>query len=457
MHNDLSDLCNKYSGRLPRYTSYPTAVEFKDVDNTTDVKKHLSEIEESSTISLYVHLPYCPSLCYFCACNKEITDKQDKNRAYLEYLKKEIKLLKSHIPNSCIIKQIHLGGGSPSYLNEEDLKLLEDILCSNFNIDKNCARSIEVDPRSFSDQKAKVLSELNYQRVSLGVQDFDPKVQKLINRIQPYELTKKTHDYVKKYDYKGVNFDLIYGLPSQSRDSFEDTINKVIDLKPDRIALYGYAHVNWKVKVQTVFNKYPLPTPEQRIEMFSMAVNRLQEAGYVYIGLDHFALPSDELTKALNNKTMRRNFMGYTTVYGQYSIGLGASSISDLSETMYQNLTSVDDYMKCVDSGELPVLRSLNRSEDDEIRCFIIERLMCDRYLDVSILKEEFKNNDYAKNVFISGLKDLEQFIDDDFLKLTNDSVSITELGSFFLRNIVSVYDSYLKDTGLEKQFSQSV
>ena len=458
MKSDLLQLCHKYQGRLPRYTSYPTALEFKPLDNNKIIIDRLKKITDDEGISLYIHLPYCPELCYFCACNKEITKDQSKNSTYLEFLETEIKLLKKILSNNVPVNQIHLGGGSPSYLTEIELEKLEEMLVRNFNISPNCQRSIEVDPRSFSKMKAKALKDLNYQRVSLGVQDFDEKVQVLINRVQPYELTKQTLEYVKEYKFEGINFDLIYGLPSQTIESFKDTILKVIDLKPDRIALYGYAHVNWKVKVQAVFNKYPLPTPSKRIELFEMAVNLLIQAGYIYIGMDHFALPDDELTKALNTRALRRNFMGYTTIYGKYLIGLGASSISDLGDYIYQNEVKVEEYQKIVANEILPIKKFITRSEDDKIRSFIIERLMCDRYLSLTMLESEFPKNLTILEIFNSGLEKLKCFLDDDFVILTDQDITITKLGSFFMRNIVSVFDTYIENVDTTKpSFSQSV
>jgi oxygen-independent coproporphyrinogen-3 oxidase len=460
MTTDFKSLCLKYSGRLPRYTSYPTAVEFRPLEIKERAGDFLSEATQKyKTLSLYLHLPFCPSLCYFCACNKIITQEEDRRERYLIYLEKELQLLAGSIKSHNVFTQLHLGGGSPSYHSEDELSRIMGMINKYLPFSNKAERSAEVDPRNCTVSKAAVLKDLGFNRVSLGVQDFDKSVQDLINRQQSFELTAELYSGLRHLGYRGINFDLIYGLPSQTVESFARTVEQVIALKPDRLALYGYAHVTWKVKVQNVFNKHPLPEPEVRIAMFDMAVRKLQDAGYVYIGLDHFALPEDTLTKALLGGTLRRNFMGYTTIIGDALISAGISSITDTGKYMYQNVLKNEEYESLLEQGRFPVERYLERSSEDIIRAYCIERLMCDRILSEAKVRELFPEEAaLVQKIFAEAWPKLTPYLEDSFIELSSESVRITPLGSFFMRNIASSFDAYFSalKTG-EKKFSQSI
>lgn len=461
MTADFKSLCIKYSGRLPRYTSYPTAVEFKPLEDKNQIPAFLDEATgKFNNLSLYLHLPFCPSLCYFCACNKIITQEEDRRAHYLKFLEKELQLLSSKLKPHNIFTQLHLGGGSPSYHSEEELEQIQGMVSKYLPFSPKAEKSAEVDPRNCNISKARVLRELGFKRVSLGVQDFDKGVQDLINRQQSLELTSKLYNGLRELGFTGINFDLIYGLPSQTVESFERTVDQVIALRPDRLALYGYAHVTWKVKVQNVFNKHPLPEPEVRIAMFDMAVRKFEAAGYVYIGLDHFALPEDELSKALASGTLRRNFMGYTTIIGDALISAGISAISDTSRNMYQNVLKNEEYEQLLNEGKFPVERYLQRSDEDIIRAYCIERLMCDRVLNEQQVLSKFPQQEQnIAAIFTEAFRKLPLYAEDGFVELRERTVKITALGSFFMRNIASSFDAYLaaNSSSGEKRFSQSI
>lgn len=454
--DSLEAFSKKYSGRLPRYTSYPTALELKNCTDTDPVEKVLVTAS-SRPLSLYIHLPYCPSLCYFCACNKIISTDEQKRREYLDYLALEVDRL-VETAGKLSLSQIHLGGGSPSFLNEEELEILDRLVSSGFRLTDNCNRSIEVDPRTFSAEKAKKLVSSGYNRFSLGVQDFDPAVQKIINRIQPYELTRDTIVDLRELGITSINLDLIYGLPGQNIDSFSTTLDQVCELRPERIALFGYAHVNWKVKVQHVFEKHGLLDSETRLKLFTLATEKLLVEGYEYIGLDHFALPEDELNIARKEGTLRRNFMGYTTDDGAGVLGIGISSISDIEGILYQNDTSLSAYHENLKARKLPVAKILERSVDDRIRAYIIERLMCDCKLNLPELMKKFPEAETLPQIFAEGISRLEEYEKDGLVSCSSESIKVTFTGRFFLRHIAAAFDAYLKKhENNNKTFSQAV
>ena len=459
MLQDLIRLHSKYVGNLPRYTSYPTAVEFKAVENQVEAEqRYQAAIADLESFSLYIHLPFCPSLCYFCACNKVITQDTAEIDRYLEALTVEADLLKAKLPLNAKILQVHLGGGSPSYLSCEQLERLQKIVTSLSSDMSSCQYSVEIDPRTSTPQKLALLYQQGYRRFSLGVQDFDSKVQELVNRIQPYDLTAGVLKEIRRNSDTEVNFDLIYGLPGQTETGFKDTINKVIELRPDRIALYGYAHVTWKVKVQNALTKYGLPEPLERIHFFAAAVELLEAAGYIYIGMDHFALPQDELSLALTSQTLRRNFMGYTTVHGQALLGLGPSAISDLGSCLFQNALSVENYKQHLERQELPISRVIKRHSEDSVRAFMIESLMCHRILTLAELQLEFPHYIGLESIFRAGQQELQRYALDRLVELEIDTIHVTSLGAFFMRQLVSVFDAYLKELDQsEKRFSAAV
>lgn len=460
MINQIKSLSEKYSGRLPRYTSYPTAVELRPNTDSAIVREALQNLDGSgSSLSLYVHLPYCKSLCYFCACNKVITQDETLRYKYLKDLEKEICLYSELHAHPVSVAQIHLGGGSPSYLSVEELETLNLLLSEGFECSPEVCKSIEIDPRTFSDEKARVLVNQGYTRFSLGVQDFDPSVQEIVNRIQPFELTKEVTNSLRDLGIGEINFDLIYGLPGQTKEGFAETLRKVCELRPERIALYGFANVAWKVKVQNVFKRASVPDSKLRLDLFLYALSVFEDHGYEYIGLDHFALPEDELTIAQKGGSLRRNFMGYTTISGAGVLGLGVSAISDISGTMFQNHIELEKYQQELRESKLPIAKSLVRTGEDLIRSYIIERLMCDCSLSLEELRRNFPSAPRAEMVFTDSIGLLKPFEQDGLLDLDCDKIQITPLGRFFMRNIVSVFDAYLRAHQVSEKpvFSQAV
>lgn len=465
--DNLKTLIAKYNSNIPRYTSYPTAVEFKQIEGSPDGYKPLylqslntlhKKSKDPLNISLYIHLPHCASLCYFCACNKIISTKTEDKKIYLEFLKKEFQILKSVLPQEIKVIQVHLGGGSPSFLNTEELKELDNIILL-LGKQEFPEKSIEADPRTFNEDKLCLVYDQGYRRFSLGVQDFDLTVQEIINRLQPFEMVESISQKIRSYPETSLNFDLIYGLPGQTLTSLEDTIKKVTTLRPDRIALYGYAHVNWKTKVQNVFNKQKLPSPEERISFFKLAAGMFENAGYNYIGLDHFALPEDSLSEALSNGTLRRNFMGYTTVKGDFLLGTGVSAISDLNSCLIQNEVKIENYHGKLESGKLPLAKIINRSNEDMLRAWIIEKLMCQRILDKANLINAFPDSEeLCDSVFRNGINKMLEMSNDGLVRISDDKIEVTKTGSYFLRQIASVFDTFLhKAEKSEKRFSAGI
>lgn len=450
-------LVPKYSGQYPRYTSYPTAQELKAAESAEDIAANLKNTGGEEGMSLYVHLPYCPSLCYFCACNKIIDPDPENYRTYLGLLAQEADLLCAAAGRRIRAAHVHLGGGSPSYMPLGLFAELSKILADRFDLIPQSTRSVELDPRSFDRSKAKELFNAGWTRASLGVQDFDPKVQEIINRIQSFELTRETVDGLRSSGFTAVNIDLIYGLPGQNPESLRNTIEKALTLNPDRIAFYGYAHVNWKVKVQGVFNKHPLPSPEERLELFRTGSNILTANGFEYIGLDHFAKPNDSLNKARSDGRLRRNFMGYTDEAFDGVLGLGVSAISDLSGIMHQNETSLDAYAKKLGRRQLPISKVLVRTPEDRVRAEIIERIMCHGFVrssDISL------NPAMAADIMLKAAPSLAPFAADSLLAVSSDSIEVFENGRLFLRQIASVFDAYLDGQTQKsgaKVFSQGI
>lgn len=455
----LESLCIKHDRALPRYTSYPTAIELKRSDSEETAKKAI-QTSSNEPLSLYIHLPYCASLCYFCACNKIIDADPEKRDQYLDLLDKEAALIKSAADSPVSISQVHLGGGSPSLLDPDQFERLFDILNRHFDLSTCTERSIEVDPRTFSKEKVDTIAKASFNRASLGVQDFDPKVQELINRVQPYEQTEEITTWLRESGIQNINLDLIYGLPGQTLDAFSETIKQVLKLRPERIALYGYAHVKWKVKVQQVLTKYGIPDALERIHLFEAALKLFEQAGYEYIGLDHFALPEDELCIAQRNGKLRRNFMGYTTVCGSGVLGMGVSAISDISSCLYQNQPNLKDYQSSLESGMLPIVKELSRTIEDEIRAFCIERLMCDDKLEVKTVLREFPNHaELVEKILSNAFEGIAEYETDNLVNCSDSGVEVTRLGRLFLRHLAAPFDAYLSSRMKENKavFSKSL
>lgn len=382
MLNISPELLQKYDVPGPRYTSYRTADRFVEAFTEVDYIRALHDRRDglsgrAQALSLYVHIPFCESLCYYCACNKMITKHKDRVAVYLQLLEREVELKVSHLGNSHAVSQLHLGGGTPTFLNDEELTRLMALLRSRFNLVPGGEYSIEIDPRTVTRQRLEVLHRLGFNRLSFGVQDFDPQVQKAVHRIQPAEQTFDLTLAAREMGFESVNVDLIYGLPMQTEPGFHRTIDTVNRLRPDRIALYAYAHLPERFKPQRRIHAEQLPAASAKVAMLASAMRRLMEAGYVYIGMDHFALPDDAQAVAKRQGRLHRNFQGYSTQPDCDLIALGVSSIGRVGATYSQNAKTLEEYADFLEQGRLPIVKGLALSRDDLARRAIIMALMC--------------------------------------------------------------------------------
>ena len=463
---DLSDisarLIEKYAVPGPRYTSYPTAVEFhQGVDNElwrTMLSQELNDADESSSVSVYLHLPYCESLCYFCACNKIISKDKQVTEPYLGLLEREFGIYRELLRGETRIQQIHWGGGSPNFFPGDSLAELYRLTVENFGaLLADAEVALEIDPRTTTLDQLQLLGCAGFNRISMGVQDFNPVVQKLINRIQPYEMTARVCKEARASGFKGINIDLIYGLPAQTIEGFAETIERVLEIRPDRVALYGYAHVTWIKKVQKALERSHMPTPRERIELFKVALEKFSQAGYRYIGMDHFALPEDSLSQALDGGRLSRNFMGYTTHRGVRIIGCGISAISTLQSGFAQNHKELGKYEAALAAGQLPLERGLLRSKEDQLRAAVIEHIFCSGRLDFEELGEQWQIS--FREHFCEELTRLVPLEQDGLVNIGEHYLEVTSLGRFFMRNIAMVFDGYLAKHQQREQkvFSQAV
>lgn len=451
---DLQALLQKYDVPTPRYTSYPT-VPYWQFDNLTKEawKQSVTQtfMNESGELCIYIHLPFCEELCTYCACNKRITKNHKVETPYLESVLKEWQIYKALFPTRPTIREIHLGGGTPTFFSPENLTTLINGICADCNISPNHEFSVEVHPNYTTKAHLEALQKVGFNRISLGVQDFDPVVQFIINRIQSFEKTQEVIGWARELGYFSVNLDLIYGLPKQTLDSIRYTFEKVEALKPDRIAFYSYAHVPWKSKGQRRYTDEDVPKAEQKIEMYRLGYELLTEGGFVSIGMDHFALPTDKLWIAYQNGELHRNFMGYTTTNHKLVIGLGASSISDTWNAFAQNEKEVEAYQTKIEAGILPIINGhLLSSEDIFIRKQILN-LMCNDYTD-------FTNNSFDETFQKSIFEKLNSFEDEQLLVVQDNTIKVLPKGKLLIRNICSSLDKYLYDKKNEQQqFSRAI
>lgn len=442
---DISpELIARYSINGPRYTSYPTAAEFRNDFPATEWQKILRAEALDKNAAFYIHLPFCHSLCYFCACHKVISASHEPVARYIQALSSEIRLYSLLFEDRVTVDHLHLGGGTPNFLSAGELEALIEQFNDAFpNRTDDAELSIELDPRTVSPEHVHALAYLGFTRISCGVQDFDPRVQEAINRRQSYEQTRELVDSARQLGIEDVNIDLIYGLPQQTLSGFEQTLSQVIFLRPERIALYGYAHLPSREKVQVAFRRFPLPAPCERIALFSLAVEQLTSAGYEFIGMDHFALACDPLAQAQKNGTLRRNFMGYTDRVGEPLIGFGASAISSVTGAFAQNEKKIAEYEQLLlAEGRSPVRSGIVRTRDDRIRAEVIERLMCDRRVQFENLSLRWGIN--FEDYFGGSLPELAELESEGLIQRTEESIEVTPSGRFFLRNIAMSFDSYL-------------
>ena len=454
------ELLQRYDVPGPRYTSYPTADRFVEAFGEQDYLQALEQRRQGVAsrrlpLSLYVHLPFCASLCYYCACNKIITKHHDKALTYLDYLEREVALHVDHMGTGHAVSQLHLGGGSPTFLNDQDLERLLAMLRESFNVVPGGETSIEIDPRTVTRARLQHVNRLGFNRLSFGVQDFEPAVQVAVHRIQPAWQVFDLVAASREIGFESVNVDLIYGLPRQSQETFARTLQQVCQLRPDRIALYAYAHLPERFKPQRRIDAQHLPSAADKVGMLSDALAVLMDAGYVYVGMDHFALPDDALAVAKRQGRLHRNFQGYSTQPDGDLIALGVSSIGRVGATYSQNAKTLDDYYDLLDQGRFPVVRGLALSRDDIVRRSIIMALMCQG----AVLFEsiELAHLVHFKSAFAAELERLEPLQSQGLVVVDDAGIQVTEMGWFFVRGIAMVFDRYLQADRDRARFSKII
>ncbi|MBW7941768.1 MAG: oxygen-independent coproporphyrinogen III oxidase [Candidatus Kuenenia stuttgartiensis] len=453
MNTKLPDLLKKYDVPVPRYTSYPTvpAWNFRNFDVQCWNKRLLETfVAENGEVCLYIHLPFCEELCTYCACNKRITKNHSVEEPYIDTVLSEWKMYLSVLPARLRIKEIHLGGGTPTFFAPEQLERLIEGIIQAAEVSEEHEFSVEVHPNYTSHEHLKVLHDRGFNRISIGIQDFDPAVQFVINRIQNFERTKEVAEQARELGYNSINADLIYGLPKQTTESIICTLEKIAELRPDRIAFYSYAHVPWKSKGQRRYNDEDVPTGAVKLEMYSLGKKLLHGMGYISIGMDHFALPGDKLLAAYDAGSLHRNFMGYTTTSSKLLIGLGASAISDVWSAFAQNEKTVEEYQHSIHEGRHPFINGhLLEANDEMIRRHILN-LMCNNETN---LDESFSAED------IKAIKNRAMGLQEDGLLTYRDNkMIVTEPGKLFIRNICSVLDSYyVQPCATNRVFSKAI
>ncbi|MCF7980716.1 MAG: oxygen-independent coproporphyrinogen III oxidase [Pseudomonadales bacterium] len=452
-----ADMLKKYDTFGPRYTSYPTALQFSPEFTEQDYREELEESNlQSNPLSLYYHIPYCESLCFYCACNKIITHTFDRAIPYLERLHKEVVMQAALVSDQRLVNQLHFGGGTPTFLSDEQLQQLMLVTEQHFKMAPVDQRefSIEIDPRAVRGNTIAMLREFGFNRVSLGVQDFDEKVQKAVNRQQSVEQTQAVLDAARQSGYQSINMDLIYGLPHQTVASFSRTLDTIITMRPERLAIYSYAHLPHRVKAQTLIKAEDLPDAVTKLSLLELTINRLQEAGYVYIGMDHFALPDDELVRAKEKGTLQRNFQGYSTHADTDMIGMGVTSIGKVNNAYSQNERFEKGYFKAIDAGHLAVFQGYRLSEDDKLRRTVIQELMCQGVVDFETIEKRYQID--FRSYFAEELNRLLPLEEDDLVTLSTQQIRVQPFGRLLLRNIAMVFDAYQQPTK-EQRFSRVI
>ena len=443
---DISEaLVRRFDASGPRYTSYPTADRFNAGFTAETYHSYLDERAGKTNnppLSIYVHLPFCESLCYFCACNKIITKDHERVAEYLRYLDKEMALVAARLGKDRKTVQLHLGGGTPTFFNADELRQLMAMLRSHFTFTADAELGVEIDPRTVQAGTLELLAELGFNRNSFGVQDFDAEVQQAVNRIQPLEMVEQAVVESRKYNFHSINADLIYGLPKQTLESFSKTLDSLIRVSPDRIALYNYAHLPKRFKAQRLIVAIDLPSAEARLQIFLMSMRRLLDAGYVYIGLDHFSKPDDELNKARLNQTLHRNFQGYTTRSECDLIGFGVSAISKVGHSYSQAVRTLNAYYEHLDAGRLPIEKGYALSADDVLRRDIIMTLMCSASVEFDAVRRDH-GVDFA-TYFATELQQLRPYEEAGLITVDANAIRVTPKGRLFVRASGMVFDKFL-------------
>jgi len=455
---DLFDLnlIKKHDKAGPRYTSYPTAPMFHDgigCSVYTDTLKRVAH--DKAPLSLYIHIPFCNTVCYYCGCNKIVTKQYDKAQPYLDLLFKEIDAVADLVGKHRSVTQLHFGGGTPTFLNDKQIRALMGKLreCFQFVADEDAEYSIEMDPRECTPETVKTLRDVGFNRMSMGVQDFDPVVQKAVNRIQSKEVTLNVLNDARREGFKSMNIDLMYGLPHQTVQTFDVTLDQIIEFSPDRIALFNYAHLPEMFMPQRRIDESAMPSPQEKLNILEHSINKLIDAGYVFIGMDHFAKPNDELTIAQQQGKLYRNFQGYSTQADCDLIGLGLTSIGYVGGSFFQNKKEMDAYQAAIEQDGLAVFRGYTLSDEDHLRRAVIMRLMCDFALDFTMFESDFGIN--FKQHFADSLEDLNAMQVDGLLTLSEHSLTVLPAGRLMIRNVAMVFDEHLRKKTNKKQFSK--
>lgn len=458
MFNIDLDLIKKYDKPGPRYTSYPTAPHFNE---SFTPEKYLDEIIRTNNeanppdLSLYYHLPFCDTLCYFCGCNMIITRNRDRIKDYIKYLKNEIDLLRTFIVPNRKVVQLHWGGGTPTHLDPDEIIDLVSYINKSFEFKPTAEEGCEIDPRGLTKEHLEALRNGGFNRISMGVQDFNEKVQVAVNRVQPEDMTRQVVSWVRELGFQSINLDLIYGLPFQSAETFAKTVDATINISPDRIAVFNYAHVPWMKKHMALIKPEDLPTPEEKLQILKMTIEKLTDAGYVFIGMDHFAKPTDELAIALREKKLYRNFQGYSTHAGADLYSMGITGISQIGRSYAQNVKKEKEYFEALNNESLPIERGVYLTEDDVLRRHVITKVMCDFELDFDSVDKKF-GIEFEK-YFSKGLEGMVEFIADGLIEIKNRKLAVTEMGRLLIRNIAMNFDGYIERKEDTARYSRTV
>jgi len=450
------DLVQKYNVAGPRYTSYPPATKFTEALTWPELAgKILENNKTDRDLSLYFHIPFCETLCWFCGCTTVITLNHSQGQTYIDYLEKEVAQMATLINPRRKVVQLHFGGGSPTFLAPDEIRRLGEIIHKHFKFSTDIEAGVEIDPRRLTRDHVVALKEVGFNRASLGVQDFDPKVQEAVHRIQPREMTQQTIDWLREMSFTSINLDLIYGLPHQTVESFSRTLDVVLAMQPDRLAVFSYAHVPWVKPAQKILEQKILPPPETKLQLLKTVIERLTESDrYIYIGMDHFARAKDELVVAQRNKTLQRNFQGYST-RGQSDIyAFGMSAISQISDAYWQNEKDLLKYYAALDAGKVPLSRGYVVSDEDKIRRDTIMRVMCDLGLDYGTMSNRLGIN-FASH-FEREIESLAAFEVDGLVRRSESGLEVTDIGRLFIRNIAMCFDNTLAAAG-ERKHSRTI
>ena len=441
------DLIKRYDKSGPRYTSYPTAVQFHEGFTAEEYRALALDSNTSGRpLSLYFHIPFCDTVCYYCGCNKVVTKDRSRAAPYLERLHKEIALQGALFDNTRTVDQLHWGGGTPTFISHEEMRELMRITSEHFNLrnDDTGEYSIEIDPREVKTDTIALLRELGFNRMSLGLQDFNERVQVAVNRVQSEQSTMAALAAARREGFKSISIDLIYGLPFQSVASFGDTLRRVLEISPDRLSVFNYAHLPELFKPQRRINEADLPAPQEKLDILQMTIETLTANGYVYIGMDHFAKPDDELAVAQRSGTLYRNFQGYSTHANCDLIGMGSTSIGQVGDSYSQNRKELEEYYASIDAGALPIFRGYRLNEDDKLRRAVITDLICHFELDKAKVEQGYGIvfDDY----FATELADLAEMQADGLVRLEAGQITVADAGKLLIRNICMVFDRYLRE-----------